>query len=222
MTRSNLLATLLPFLALSLGVGACESTVVGGGDDGGGGDGVDVTSSSAGNTADDDDGESTGYGGSDGNDDGTEPDPVTTGAIGYRVEMGDSYGLRDNFTTVGQGGPPQEDRFVVSVANHELLSCSDPYASPACPAEVYQVSVSIPESRAFVGATIDLTDPTIFVSMSEQGVNIDAEDCWYGGGAGPMEGTLTLVSAGQGTMDVTFANTGDSLVEGTHSIVVCN
>lgn len=153
----------------------------------------------------------------------TAGEPVGSFALGYTIAGYGGGAPDDNFTTTYQaGGEPQEDRFVVQIADHDAATCDNPYASPACPTASRSVSVSIPMSQFVIGNVIDLTRYDIYVYTSEQGLNEGANDCWFGGGSGPESGTMTLVAAGQGTIDVRFDGTNQDLLSGAHTVEVCD
>lgn len=225
----------LPVALVAWSVG-CGSTVVGGGEVGEDGPGCasvvladgSVVKSPLCDVAEEvnEDGSSDGEdGASDGSSDGEDGDEEPgSGAIVYRLPGDGSGSSGTGESTSSQvGGGETEERIVIRIANHDAATCAEPYATPECPFEALEISVSVPADRFAPGEVISLGDPDVFVSFSEQGVNDGTDSCWgtgSGGGSGEP-GTLTIEAHGQGTIDVTFSGTAHALLEGSHTAPFC-
>ena len=98
-------------------------------------------------------------------------------------------GTGDTSAASGGGGLDPNMLFVF-ISDH-TVACSDPFAVPECP--YWQVSLGIPTDLQKPG-TYDLASPEFSYSgYSVSQPNIDAPDCWGGGGSF-WEGTLQITA----------------------------
>ena len=180
-------------------------------------DGSDGSSDGEDGSSDGEDGSSDGEDG----EDGTEPHP---GSKAIAFPLGGSEPDGTTGPTSGQSGTggQEEDRLVIQIANHDAATCADPYATPDdCTFTVREVSVSIPTSLVVVGTTLELADPSVYVTFSESGG--DETGCWGTGSGGGFQepGTVTFDARGQGTLDVVFTGTAYDQLEGAHTATLC-
>jgi hypothetical protein len=92
--------------------------------------------------------------------------------------------------SASSGGDLDPNMLFVFISDRNV-ACNDPFAAPECP--YWKLSIGIPTGLQTPG-TYDLSSPAFsYSSYSASQPNIDAPDCWGGGGS-LWEGTLTITS----------------------------